>query len=284
MSVSFSPETTYELDMSHEDDRVTYELEEALIQDYYENPGSRGLVRCPGPGRGRLMSEEERNAVRKLNSFSDHCMDQDSVGEWVQDLSPIKEIADAIWGLEDSLEKHEMWLCAGEEMDQFTKECDAKEALIAVQARSALVGGEYLVPRYITADDFQTVHGYRDTTFYDVGGQEIRKTWEDIVEEQVAKINPFIGMVLLPENRPLFHPQGVMSTTDQMDAGDRIIVLATITRIGANYHSGFCDKGNIYINLKYSSHIPPVGDTVKMIVRLKDVTKAKSWMCVRVLK
>jgi hypothetical protein len=281
MFVSFAPEITYELDMSSEDDRVTHELEEALIQDYYDNPGSHGLVRCPGPGRGRLMSEEERDVVRKLNSFGDHCMDQDSVGEWVQDLSPIKEIADAIWGLEESLEKHEMWLCAGEEMDQFTKDCDEKEALLVAQARSAPVGGEYLVPRYITADEFQDKARAVAMTYrqYDVP-----TTWEDRAEEKACESNPFIGMVWLPEFRQPFLPPGVMTPSSQLDAGDRMVVEATITRNGHKFHSAECDKGSIYIDLKYSSHIPEVGGKVAMIVRLKDVTKAKRWMCVKVLK
>jgi hypothetical protein len=281
MFVSFAPEITYELDMSHEDDRVTHELEEALIQDYYDNPGSHGLVRCPGPGRGRLMSEEERNVVRKLNRFSDHCMDQDSVGEWVQDLSPIKEIADAIWGLEESLEKHEMWLCAGEEMDQFTKDCDEKEALLVAQARSAPVGGEYLVPRYITADEFQDKARAVAMTYrqYDVP-----TTWEYRAEKKACESNPFIGMVWLPEFRQQFLPPGVMAPSSQLDAGDRMVVEATITRNGHKFHSAECDKGSIYIDLKYSSHIPEVGGKVAMIVRLKDVTKAKRWMCVKVLK
>ena len=227
------------------------------------------------------MSEEERNVVRKLNRFSDHCMDQDSVGEWVQDLSPIKEIADAIWGLEESLEKHEMWLCAGEEMDQFTKDCDEKEALLVAQARSAPVGGEYIVPRYITADEFQDKAHAVAMTYrqYDVP-----TTWEDRAEEKACESNPFIGMVWLREFRQPFLPPGVMTPSSQLDAGDRMVVEATITRNGHKFHSAECDKGSIYIDLKYSSHIPEVGGKVAMIVRLKDVTKAKRWMCVKVLK
>jgi len=282
MSVSFAPEITYELDMNHEDDRVTHELEEALIQDYFDNPGSHGLVRCPGPGRGRLMSEEEKDVVRKLQD----CRKPDpwgdnAVGEWVQDLSPIKEIADAIWGLEESLEKHEMWLCAGEEMDQFTKDCDEKEALLAAQARSAPVGGEYIVPRYITADEFQDKAHAVAMTYrqYDVP-----TTWEERAEERAMETNPFIGMVWFPEVRQQFLPPGVIAPSSQLDSGDRMVVEATITRNGHKFHSAECDKGTIYIDLKYSSHIPEVGGKVTMIVRLKDVTKAKRWMCVKVLK
>ena len=243
-----------------------------MYEDMKEYPEKYDLVRT---ARGRLVLREELSVLHKLERmFND---DNEFGDEWDNDVFTHQLDQEE----QDRLDRADMFLRAGEEMDQFVKDCDVKEELLATQARSGQVGGQYLVPRQDIAWGRGIYEREEETPSSD---HPPFPTWEENVELNTKKYNYFSGEVWFPESRPLFHPPGVMTPSDQMDAGDRVIVNATITINGPNYHSGVCDKGDIYIGLKFSSHIPPVGETVTMIVRLKDVTKAKTWMCVRVMK
>jgi len=243
-----------------------------MYEDKNEYPEKYDLVRTVPTGR--LVPREELYELHKLQRYVNS---NESGDEWDNEVFTYQLDQEE----QDRLDRADMFLRAGEEMDQFVKDCDVKEELLATQARSGQVGGQYLVPRQDIAWGRGIYEREEETPSSD---HPPFPTWEENVELNTKKYNYFSGEVWFPESRPLFHPPGVMTPSDQMDAGDRVIVNATITINGPNYHSGVCDKGDIYIGLKFSSHIPPVGETVTMIVRLKDVTKAKTWMCVRVMK
>ena len=70
---------------------------------------------------------------------------------------------------------------------------------------------------------------------------------------------------------------------DILDAENKMVVQATITHKGMNYHTARCDKGAIYIDLKYTSYLPKIGEGVTMIVRLKEADRACPFACVKVL-
>ena len=136
-----------------------------------------------------------------------------------------------------------------DDMDLFQDACDSKENLIRIQASSAMSGGEFLVP-----------------------------------SEGINNDRPFCGSVWIPESRPTMLPPGVLEQSKQLIAGDKLIVECTITKNGNNYHTGDCPSGKIYINLKFTSYIPNIGEKVLMIVRLKEADRSCPWACVKALK
>ena len=180
-----------------------------------------------------------------------------------------------------------------EEWDKWEKEVQEKENLLIAQARSPQIGGEYLVPRqdvlwgieplYQSLEDGSARlfldgdwhHGFPDTW----------PTWEDLAEARSQKIHLFCGSVFLPEQRRktvLLGQKG--QTSNVFDAENKMIVNATITHKGMNYHTARCDKGAIYIDLKFTSYLPNIGEDVRMIVRLKEADRACPFACVKVLK
>jgi hypothetical protein len=145
-----------------------------------------------------------------------------------------------------------------DEMDVFQDERDQKEELLATQSRSHLPGGEYLVPS---------------------------EQWNRVRQGNIVDdFSMFCGSVWLPESRPMMLPPGVMQPSRQLVAGDKMIVEASTIRNGKNFHTGECSSGKIYIDLKFTSHIPAIGEKVLMIVRLKEVNRSMEWKCVKVIK
>jgi hypothetical protein len=174
---------------------------------------------------------------------------------------------------------HEM----NEDMDNWQDKGDQKEELLAIQARSPLPGGTYLIPVQVD---------HRDGYFGRLQG-EWPTGWENTVEENATfpytgrdqdGFDPFCSQLILSETRPQRHAPGVNQETRSFDSGEKIIVEATITRNGMKYHAGQCSSGNIYIDLKFTSHIPSIGEKVRMIVRLKGPGNAYTWKCAKVLK
>jgi len=197
----------------------------------------------------------------------------------------LSELSDAVWGVKGSLDIME--LDEGEffsDGDCFIQSCDEKEALLSLQARSPLPGGLYLVPSVFTSLD---ILGYKDEqrVFTDTVPNSLESEWPDW-EDYVSsrEVVRFAGQAWLdPSSRKPFHSLTEETAGTELDAGDRVVVNAKIVRIGHKFITAVCDKGDIYVDLKYTRWIPPVGEEVAMIVRLKDVTKAMRWMCVKVV-
>lgn len=198
------------------------------------------------------LSDEERNTwERERERLHDEALLIVQLREW----NLLEEELDE-YPIDVLIDPFEM----NDEMDVFQDERDQKEELLATQARSHLPGGEYLVP----SEELDAVRP---------PGRPGGRTR-----------GMFCGSVWLPESRSMMLPPGVMQPSRQLVAGDKMIVEASTIRNGKNFHTGECSSGKIYIDLKFTSHIPAIGEKVLMIVRLKEVNRSMEWKCVKVLK
>ena len=179
-----------------------------------------------------------------------------------------------------------------EDWDKWVKEVQEKERLLESQAKSPQIGGEYLVPR-------QDVHwgiGSLQKMFEDGSARffldgdwhhsfvDTFPPWEDLAEARSQKIALFCGSVILPEKRAHSVRLGPTKTFDILDAENKMVVNAIVTHNGLNYHTARCDKGAIYIDLKFTSYLPAIGEKVTMIVRLKEADRACPLACAKVLR
>ena len=179
-----------------------------------------------------------------------------------------------------------------EDWDKWVKEVQEKENLLEAQAKSPQIGGEYLVPRL----DVEWGIGPWQKRLEDGSARlfidgdwhhafvDTYPPWEDLAEARSQKIPIFCGSVILPEKRSPSVRLGPNKTFDILDAENKMIVNATMTHIGMNYHTARCDKGAIYIDLKYTSYLPKIGENVTMIIRLKEADRACPFACVKVLR
>jgi hypothetical protein len=94
---------------------------------------------------------------------------------------------------------------------------------------------------------------------------------------------PFLGKVCAPELRPLEIPRGIFQTSTQLVSGDKMLVQGVMKRIGHKFLSASSDKGGVYIDLKYTSHVPDIGQKVWMIVRVKGGYTSHPLKCVKIL-
>lgn len=154
--------------------------------------------------------------------------------------------------IEDIYDKiPEIIICPEEmdsDMDSFQNECDNKENLLAIQARSPIPSGPFLVVNSVPGDN-----------------------------------SPFGDIIWHQGSRPIMLPPGVVQPSDQLIDGDKMIVEGTITKNGRSYHTGDCSSGKIYINLKFTSYLPNIGGKVMMIVRLKEADRSCPWACVKII-
>jgi len=206
----------------------------------------------------------EPNWVKGVSLMSDEELLVQQLEEWVE--------------IEETYDEHDVIIDA-EEMEEvgheFQVNGDYRENRLSLQASAAMVGGEYMVPRQ---DITWSTEQYTGSEF----------SWEDEAMKRATLDPVFIGSVVQPELRdPFVDPAslGGLGEHNRLDAGDRIIVFATITHLGENYHTATSVYGKIYINLKFTPHL--VADQygfVKMIIRLKEADRHCPWACVRVIK
>ena len=180
-----------------------------------------------------------------------------------------------------------------EDWDQWAKEVQEKENLLEAQAKSPQIGGEYLVPLQETSLGVSMwIKRFEDGSArffldgeWDRGDPSTYPPWEDFSEARAQKVPLFCGSVILPEQRRSSFLLGKNAQPSEVfDAENKMIVNATITHKGMNYHTARCDKGAIYIDLKFTAYIPDIGGNVKMIVRLKEADRACPFACVKVLR
>ena len=180
-----------------------------------------------------------------------------------------------------------------EDWDKWVQEVQEKENLLAAQARSPQISGEYLVPRQdirwgvsVWTKRFEdgSARLFLDGD-WDNRDEYSYPPWEDFAEARGLKFPLFCGSLMYPEQRRrsvLLGSKG--QNSEVFDSENKMIVNAIITHQGTNYHTARCDKGAIYIPLKFTSYIPKVGGDVRMIVRLKEADRACPLACVKVLK
>ena len=267
------------------------QLNEFLKEDQLKNPNDHGLIiadhhQIPGDVSQNIspLTPEESNVLKNYLIYRNaNSWDRDGCGDWLG-IATEPEFKEDIPSL-DSEVMIEDW-------DQWAKEVQEKERLLESQAKSPQIGGEYLVPR-------QDVHwgiGSWQKRLEDGSARlfldgdwhhafvDTYPPWEDFAEARSQKISLFCGSVILPEKRDPSVRLGPDKIFDILDAENKMVVNATITHNGLKYHTARCDKGAIYIDLKFTSHLPAVGEEVTMIVRLKEADRACPFACVKVLR
>jgi hypothetical protein len=174
-----------------------------------------------------------------------------------------------------------------EGIDEEIKSWREKDNLLQAQALPA--GGVYWVPR---PDGFWGVNTWEKKIedgsarlFLDgEWDEDFPPPWEEFAEARAKKVLLFIGTTNIPEQRPRSVKLGPNKTFDTLDAENKMVVNAIVTHNGMNYHTARCDKGAIYIDPKFTSHLPAIGGKVTMIVRLKEADRACPFACVKVLR
>jgi hypothetical protein len=209
--------------------------------------------------------------------------------EWAaieEDAEALEEVIIDDWEMND-------------EMDAWQDLRDQKEELLATQARSPLPPGPYLIPKPDGANYSGTVWG---CTGRHPGGSPsgLSDGWEDRSESYANITNsqttsfvhgypginnsPFYNTLWLPETRPLIVPPGIFKTAKQLISGDKMLVEVKVSKKGTNFISGTSSKGGVYIDLKYTSYVPKIGENVWMIVRVKEADRSFPLQCVNIPK
>ena len=274
-----------------------FQLSEFFKEEQLKNPQEHGLVikghhyengtssRCDPNSLGPIpLTPEESQCLAEYLTYKDpQSWGLPEYDDWIGIVTE-PEFKDEIPGLEHSV--------LVEDWDKWAKEVQEKENLLEAQAKSPQIGGEYFVPRQDVVWGIGEWHKRLEDgsarVFLDGdwhhGFAETWPPWEDLAEARSQKNILFCGSVILPEKRAHSVRLGPGKVFGVLDAENKMVVNATITHKGMNYHTARCDKGAIYIDLKFSSYIPEIGEDVKMIVRLKEADRACPFACVKILQ
>jgi hypothetical protein len=237
-------------------------LEEAmgvLLEEMYSDPKKFGLV--PGRGRGNhIWLPEERETLDALQlHYSTHDGQE--------------------WSLDTDVHQQELWDYQemGDDMDIFLKECDEKENLIRLQAKSPVPSGEYIVP------DENYPWG---RVISEIKGSDYESlNWEDVVTERTEKYahtNPWwLGTVYYGGERTPILPPGVI--TDIIDDQDRVNTIVKIKQKGHKFCLAESSYGDVYIDLKFTAYVPDVGENVFMVIKKKPFGKNAPFVCKRIV-
>jgi hypothetical protein len=166
-----------------------------------------------------------------------------------------------------------------DDMDRFQDQMDAKENLLRFQASSPNSGGWAAAPRLNIP---WSTSQYRGDNWEDQAENRAHELpggviagWRYEAPMRMKNLsNEVIQRACLGEIRNGF----------PLDERNRTIVRATITRCGPKYHTAQCDLGRVYVDLKFTRHIPEVGAGVFMIVGMAEARRSAPFVCVKVLK
>ena len=204
---------------------------------------------CPPPPRNFLQTQSFDWRQRDLNP--EISLLEMQLLEWIE----IEEQEEA--NPEVVIDLWEM----NKDMDDFQDKCDQKEELLATQARSYPPSGMYLVPK---------------------NGSEGEGSVKEVFGEVLVN-SPFCDVIWKGEERIEFIPPGIFHNSTQLLAGDKMMVKAVVKKKGNNFLSASSDKGDIYIDLKYTKYVPDVGKDIWMIARLKEVDRSFPLQCVKII-
>jgi hypothetical protein len=70
---------------------------------------------------------------------------------------------------------------------------------------------------------------------------------------------------------------------NQEDVEGRIVINGEMKTKGANYMKATTPYGDCYINLKFTSYVPEIGEQIKMLCRFQDPTRNIPMKCIKIL-
>jgi hypothetical protein len=176
-----------------------------------------------------------------------------------------------------------------DDMDIFEKECETKENLINLQALSPLPSGEYYVPDeyYLeTAGDVIEEIKYKELNHKDAQIPYEGPTWEDVVMERVETRFKdgypwFSDVIYYSGGRTPVLPPGVWNTP-LLDDQDRVCTIVAIKKKGNNFCIAESPYGDVYIDIKFISYVPDVGEHAVMVIKKKSLGKNAPFVCKRI--
>jgi hypothetical protein len=203
----------------------------------------------------RVARADEENLISQLHEWNDIEETYESIPEVIIDMDEMND-----------------------DMDNFQDQRDAKENLLRLQASSPMSGGWFMAPR---------LNIPWSTSQYPGG-----LSWEDSAEKRADELPEGVvaGWTLIPDIREKsltiknkHWRLTVFSENPHLDVGNRTVVNAKLTRMGDKFHTAESKLGRIYVPMKFTSHLPGVGDTVSMIVRVKEADRGAPLACVKII-
>ena len=177
-----------------------------------------------------------------------------------------------------------------DDMDLFEEECEQKENLIRLQAKSPLPSGEYFVPdKYFLETALGLIEEikYKEMNHKDAGYVYEGPTWEEAVLER-AKTRAeggcpwFSDIVYYQGGRTPILPPGVWGTP-LLDDQDRVCTIVDIKKKGHKFCLAESPFGDVYVDLKFTAYIPDVGDSCVMVIKKKSLGKNAPFVCKRIV-
>jgi hypothetical protein len=258
-----------------EDTEIAQELWDFFEDHVQENFKDFGLVKIKKPFSmiHVLRLPEEVGVEEELL----HSQKRYEGEEW----SPsTHHIASELW------DEYEM----SDDMDLFEKECEKKENLIRLQAKSPLPSGEYFVPdKYFldTALGLIEEIKYKELNHKDTGHVYEGPTWEEATMER-AKTRAeggypwFTDIIYYQGRRTPILPPGVWETP-LLDDHDRVCTIVDIKKKGHKFCLAESPFGDVYVDLKFTAYIPDVADSCVMVIKKKALGKNAPFVCKRIV-
>jgi len=251
------------------------DLKDFFDKDVFMNPKKYGLVKVKKPFTNiRVLRLPEEVGVEEELRYSElHPGYQGE--EWAPSTPTF---------LSDIWDFREM----SEDMDLFLKDCEQKEELLRLQARSPLPSGEYFVPDQskkwwsVIKETKDLEEGLRDADIPYEG-----PTWEEASLKREEMMNnagsPWYSNIVYYEGeRTQRLPPGVWGTPI-LDDQDRVCTIVVIKKKGHKFCLAESSYGDIYIDLKFTSYIPDVGEHSVMLYKKKALGKNAPFVCKRII-
>jgi len=252
-------------------------LEEAmgvLLEEMYSEPKKFGLVHIKKPlSTIHVLRLPEEVEVEEELIYSQ----KRYVGEeWAPSTH---HVVSELW------DEHEM----SDDMDTFEKECEQKENLIRLQAKSPLPSGAYFVP---DKNFLETAIGlieeiyYKELNHKDTGYVYEGPTWEEATMERAKTREEggypwFSDVIYYKGDRAPILPPGVI--TDIIDDQDRVNTIVKIKQKGHKFCLAESSYGDVYVDLKFTAYIPDVGENAFMVIKKKALGKNAPFVCKRIV-
>ena len=177
-----------------------------------------------------------------------------------------------------------------DDMGLFEEECEKKENLIRLQAKSPLPSGEYFIPdKYFLETALGLIEEikYKEMNHKDAGYVYEGPTWEEAVLER-AKTRAeggypwFSDIVYYQGGRTPILPPGVW-WTPLLDDQDRVCTIVDIKKKGPKFCIAESPFGDVYVDLKFTAYIPDVADSCVMVIKKKPLGTNAPFVCKRIV-